>query len=58
MSEAKPRSPKVRAKTPVVRRAPAKTVPRHMGTDIEAFYAAQKEAAADSRAYAERRRQR
>ena len=58
MSKAKLPALKVRAKTRAKRRAAEKTAPEHAGTDAEAFYAAQKEAAADSRDYAARRRQR
>lgn len=58
MSTTKPSTPAVRAKTPAAKRAAAKPAPKHSGTNTEAFYAAQQEAAADSREYAARRRKR
>jgi hypothetical protein len=58
MPELKAVAEKVRAKFSAVRRVAKRAGRRHAGTDIEAFYAAQQEAALDSREYAARRRQR
>lgn len=57
MPEAKT-TEKVRGKPKASRRVAKTATRKHAGTDTEAFYAAQKEAAADSRDYAARRRQR
>lgn len=58
MPRAKTPVAKPGAKTRVGRRVAEKKAPKHAGTNSEAFYAAQKEAAADSRDYAARRRRR
>jgi hypothetical protein len=58
MRPTKPSTPRVRAVKPAGGRAAEKPATKHTGTNTEAFYAAQKEAAADSREYAARRRQR
>jgi hypothetical protein len=58
MSTTRPSTPKTPARRPTAKRAPKKPAPANSGTDAEAFYAAQDEAAADSREYAARRRRR
>jgi hypothetical protein len=58
MPQPKPDSSKLGEKTPKMLSGARKTSPKYTGTDIEAFYAAQKESAAASREYAASRRKR
>lgn len=58
MPKPKAGDPKTRGSTPTPRRVQKKADRTQAATDTEAFYAAQQEAAVDSREYAARRRQR
>jgi hypothetical protein len=58
MSKAKIPAEPVGAQLDRPKRVPTRGQPKNTGTDMAAFYEAQREAAADSRDYAARRRQR